>query len=132
MGKIKTGKPGQKSIKLEKIPETIIQEKIVIQEVEKLIEVPVEIIKEVVVEKIVEVPVIQIQEKIIEKRIEVPMVQKVYIDKPVEVIVEKKIIDIEKLLEAKATIHKKDRAIAMHKIVIAILIIMSFIGVVRG
>jgi hypothetical protein len=134
VGKIKTGTASQVTVKLSKQPAPTIQEKIVIEE--RIVEVPVikEILVEkpveVIVEKLVEVPV----ETVVEKIVEVPMVQEVFITKeiPVEVIVEKKIIDIEKLLEAKATIQKKDRSIAIHRIIIAILIIVTFIGVARG
>jgi hypothetical protein len=95
-------------------PEIIIQE--------KLVEKPVEVIREVVVEKIVEVPVEKIVE--VEKKITVVEVQKVEV--PVEVIKEIEVpVEIEKLV-IRDVVHKDVTSI----VIFSILALMA--GIIIG
>lgn len=106
-----------------------------------IVEVPVEVIKEVEVvrEVIKEVPKIEVVEKIIEviKEVEIPVVvtkiEVVEIEKPVEVIVEKvtKIIDTTDLFEQKQLTRKLEGKIRRLYLALACMIVLSMIMAVK-
>lgn len=115
----------------------LVESSVVIKEVEKIIEKPVEIIVEKIVEKPVEIVVEKPVEIIVEKIVEKPI--EVIVEKPVEVIVEKEIekpveIIVEKLVEVPDPlllhkIKKQDKIIYLLKLGYIILAIGGLIYV---
>jgi hypothetical protein len=113
-----------------------VQSEIPVKEIVKYIEVPIEIIKEVIiekpVEKIVEIPKVTIEYK----TVEIPVVYEKIIEKPVEiikeVIVERevKIHDISKTLEIKKELRNKNKI--KYALICSIILNIILLAVLNG
>jgi hypothetical protein len=142
MGKVHFGAQGKKDKAMPQLPKVsevspvIITQEPIIQIQERIVEVPVERIVtiekpiETIVERIVEVPV----EKIVEVPVERIVEKTVYIDRPVEVVREFRVHDVEKLLLERERVRllKRSNAILRVAIITMFVVGLTAIGVLLG
>lgn len=120
--------PMSPSIEIRTVEVPVEVEKLVY--IDRVVEVPVEVI----VERIIERPIEVMVERIVEKLVEVPVEKNIFIDRPVEIIKETRIIDIEKLMIEREHVRLLKRSNSILRAVLISFVMISFlvVGVLHG